>query len=150
TGRYAGYRVRVEPLLDSLAFRKLPSLWLLATVYGEVPFAATFDILVRAMNVEFYSPSADLPITLRPPPGAPSNALIRTDDSDAMPPWHLLQPHMGLFDDPRAKELVVTPRGVRIVYQLSQAVRSTYLVLRQAEFQDISVAPALLRALLDR
>ena len=48
------------------------------------------------------------------------------------------------------KELVITPRGVRLVYQAAQAERAEYLVLRQAHFTNNKADPALVRTLLDR
>jgi hypothetical protein len=57
---------------------------------------------------------------------------------------------MSLFEDPRAKELVISPRGVRLVYQAAQAERAHYLVLRQARFENSKIDPALAGSLLDR
>ena len=61
-----------------------------------------------------------------------------------------LTPHMTAFDDVRTKELLVTPRGLRLVYQASQAERAEYLVLRQAKFAAIGLDVALVSNLLDR
>jgi hypothetical protein len=55
-----------------------------------------------------------------------------------------------MFEDPRVKELLVTPHGVRIVYQLDQAERGHYLVLRQAQFSEQPVPALLAQRLLDR
>jgi hypothetical protein len=55
-----------------------------------------------------------------------------------------------MFEDPRVKELLVTPRGVRIVYQIDQAERAQYLVLRQAQFADQPLGALLAERLLDR
>lgn len=67
-----------------------------------------------------------------------------------MPPLDLIAPHMSFFDDPRAKELLITPHGLRLVYQADQAQRAHYLVLRQAAFTDLTLDPARLRDLMDR
>lgn len=149
-GRYGDHRVRLEPVVDHVVIRKLPSLWLLVTVFGELPIKGTIDFLVRPQNTEFYSPSAGLPESLPIPPGWPQHAHLRTDMSGRSAPVGLLTPHMGMFDDPRTKELAVTPRGVRIVYQVGQAERAYYLVLRQARFNDLRVDRELARRLLDR
>lgn len=53
-----------------------------------------------------------------------------------MPPLEIISPHMRIFEDPRAKEMLVTRSGVRIVYQVSQAQRAQYAVLRQAVFPE--------------
>jgi hypothetical protein len=149
-GRYRGFRARLEPVIDHIAVRKLPSLWLLVTIFGELPVDGTLDLLVRPQNTEFYSPSAGLPITLPLPPGWPSHALLRTDALHRLLPVDLLTPHILVFDDPKTKELVITPRGVRIVYQAGQGERAQYLVLRQAEFRDVRLPAELVERLLER
>ena len=135
-GRYRGHRIRLEPVVDHMAVRKLPSLWLKVSLFGELPIAGTIDFLMRPQNTEFYSPSAGLPISLRMPPAWPQHALLRTDIEDRSIPVEMLTPHMQMFDDEKTKELVVTPRGVRIVYQASQGERAYYMVLRQPEFGE--------------
>ena len=44
----------------------------------------------------------------------------------------------------------MTPRGVRIVYQIDQAERAQYMVLRQAQFAEQPLAALLAQRLLDR
>ena len=149
-GQYCGYSVRLEPIVDHVAVRKLPSLWLLVTIYGKVPYTGVLDLLARPLNTEFFSPSAGLDLAIEIPPGWPSHASLRTNAPAEMPPMHLLQSHIAMFDDPKTKELLVTPRGVRIVYQADQATRSHYLVLRQAEFKDAAVPAVLAQRLLDQ
>jgi hypothetical protein len=56
---------------------------------------------------------------------------------------------MHLFDDERMKELLVTRRGVRLVYQASQGERAYYMVLRQPEFGPARLPAELARRLLD-
>jgi hypothetical protein len=149
-GRYHGYDVRVEPIVDQIALRKIPSLWLLVTLRAPVPFAGAFDLLARPQNVEFYSPSHTLDHAIALPDGWPAHASLRTDLPDAMPPREVMTRHIGFFADPRAKEMVVTPKGVRLVYQAAQAERSQYMVLRQAEFEAAPLQPELVQGLLDQ
>jgi hypothetical protein len=149
-GIYRGRRVRLQPIVDHVALRKLPSLWLLLTVFEELPQDATLDLLLRPQNVEFYSPSARLPVTLALPAGWPAHALLRTDDESRLPPLERLTPHMAMFEDPKMKELVVTPNGVRLVYQAEQAERAHYAVLRHARFTTARLPSALAQELLDR
>jgi hypothetical protein len=148
-GRYAGQRIRLEPVVDHMAVRKLPSLWLKVSVLGELPIAGTVDFLARPLNTEFFSPSAGLPTTLRIPPDWPQHALLRTDIEDESQPIRILAPHIGLFADLKTKELVVAPRGVRLVYQASQGERAYYMVLRQPEFGPARLPATLARRLLD-
>jgi hypothetical protein len=147
-GRHAGHQFRLEPIVDHMAVRKLPSLWLKVTLLGDLPVPGAVDFLARPQNMEFYSPSASLPHSLRIPAGWPQHAMLRTDIDDPSLPLDLLAPHMHIFDDPKAKELLVTPRGVRIVYQASQGQRAYYLVLRQPEFGDPRLPPKLALQLL--
>ena len=58
TGRYRGYRIKLEPLVDSLTFRKLPVLWLVSTHHRPLDIAAPLDILLRPAGTEFFSPTA--------------------------------------------------------------------------------------------
>jgi len=147
-GRHAGYQFRLEPIVDHMAVRKLPSLWLKVTLVGDLRVPGAVDFLARPQNTEFYSPSASLPHSLRIPAGWPQHAMLRTDIDDPSLPLDLLAPHMHIFDDPKAKELLFTPRGVRIVYQASQGQRAYYMVLRQPEFGDPRLPPKLALQLL--
>jgi hypothetical protein len=149
-GSYRGFEVVLEPVVDQVAVRKLPVLWLKASVRSPIPYEGVFDYLARAAGTEFYSPSAELPVRLEVPEDWPQHAVIRTDNPEAMPPSERLSPHMALFEDARAKELLVTPKGVRIVYLIAEARRSSYLFLRSADFRNVRLAPELARELLDR
>ena len=149
-GTHEGHRIRLEPVVDHMAVRKLPSLWLKVSVLGALPLEGTIDFLARPQNTEFYSPSERLPLTLRIPTGWPQHALLRTDIADRSAPVEFLTPHMPMFDDPKTKELVVTPRGVRIVYQAGQGERAYYMVLRQPEFGAARLPIALARRLLEQ
>jgi len=149
TGRYEGLDVRLEPMVDDMAIRKLPSLWLKISLMAPVRYAGAFDLLIRPRGAEFYSPAFDLPLEVRIPSGWPTDAVIRSDDPAEMPPAETVARHLHLFDDARMKELLIAPRGVRLIYQVDQAERSRYAVLRQSEFGEQSLAPDLARRLLD-
>ena len=152
-GSYRGFLVSLEPILDTVAWRKLPSLWLKASVYTPNPQTGVLDFLVRPQGAEFYSPSESLPYRLPIPHSWPQHAILCTDlcaDKRAyMPQPELITPHMAVFDDPKMKELLVTPKGVRLVWQIWQAERSEYLVLRQAKFSGTAVDMAPVKLLLD-
>jgi hypothetical protein len=149
-GRHKGYQFRLEPIVDHMAVRKLPSLWLKVSLLRDLPVPGAVDFLARPQNTEFYSPSASLLHSLRIPAGWPQHAMLRTDMEDPSLPLDLLAPHMHIFDDPRAKELLITARGVRIVYQAGQGQRAYYLVLRRPEFGDPQLPPRLALQLLDQ
>jgi len=149
-GTYAGRRVRLEPLVDHMGVRKIPSLWLKVSVFGDLPVPGIVDFLVRPQNTEFYSPSAGLPTTVRIPPAWPQHAILRTDLEDEVTVLAVLAPHIGIFGDPKFKELVITPRGVRLVYQASQAERAYYMVLRSAEFAEARLPAGLAQRLVEQ
>ena len=149
-GRHRGHRFRLEPIVDHMAVRKLPSLWLRVSLIDDLPVPGVVDFLARPQNTEFYSPSASLPVSLRIPPEWPQHAALRTDLEDRSLAVALLAPHIHIFSDPRAKELLVAPRGVRLVYQASQGERAYYMVLRQPEFGEPRLPAALARQLLEQ
>lgn len=149
-GRYRGHHVLLTPVLDDMGVRKIPSLWLKVTLLSSNPERGTLDFIVRPQGTEFYSPSDSLPKKLAIPATWPQHAALSTDGAGKMPAFDRLTPHIGIFQDARMKELLVTPRGVRLVYQAAQARRSEYLVLRQSRFGDRRLDPGVVRALLDR
>lgn len=149
-GRYRGFDVRLEPVVDHVAVRKLPSLWLLATLREPLPLEGITDFLARPLNTEFYSPAIHLDHRLATPAGFPDTVHVRTDRPDVQPLAERLRPCGALFADPRMKELVVGPGGVRLVYQAAEGQRAQYMVLRQADFgEKLALDPAVARALLD-
>jgi len=149
-GVYKGRRISLQAIADHIGFRKMPQLWLLLTVHEANPWHAVIDFIVRPQNIEFYSPWERLPVTLKPPANWPQFSALRTDDRAGMPPLSILEPYIDLFDDVKMKELMVTPKGVRIVYQANQARRTEYLVLRSLSFDNVCLSGETVRRLLDR
>jgi hypothetical protein len=148
TGRFAGHDVQVKAVTDTLALRKLPSLWLMVTLPGAVPVSGTLDLMMRPTGPTSFSNFDHLPTTVATPPDFPEHAVIRTDDPALMPPLELIQPHLSAFRGPRGKELLITPKGLRIVVLLAEADRARYGVLRQADFGDAVVDPELVASCL--
>ena len=149
-GRYRGHEAIIDAVIDNLSVRKVPSLWLRVTIRVESRYAGSCDILARSHNVEFYSPSLGFDHNLRLPAGWPEHLTVKSDDPDRIPPDSVLTPHVKIFEDPQMKELLVTPRGVRLVRQGAQAARAEYMVLRQSLFGPVTISRALLISLLDR
>lgn len=149
-GRYRGFRARLEPVCDDIGVRKLPSLWLKATLLVADPRRGVLDFIVRPQGIEVYSPSHDLERRLPIPADWPQHAILCTDAAGRVPDLARLAPHIRVFDDPRTKELLVTPRGIRLVYQAAQAQRADYLVFRKALFAQARVDARLVQVLLDR
>lgn len=150
TGFYRNHRIKLEPIADHIAYRKLPQLWLCTTVFSKLPLDGTLDFLVRPENIEFYSHAWSLPVSVPIPESWPQHAMLRTDTAAHMPALDRISPHINMFDDPKFKELFITPNGVRIVYQLDQGQRAHYAVFRSLRFDALQVPPALIEMLLDR
>ena len=151
-GTYNGLPVKLELIADHASFRKLPVLWLSVTV--EVPLAITgvFDLMMRSQNTEFFSPHGELPQTLPTPAGWPVAGLARYKDFQSTHTIvEKLTPHVRFFsEDLKSKELLISPRGVRIVYMIDQAQWSHYLVLRHPMFENDVVDPDLVTNLIQR
>ncbi len=149
SGYYRDHEVRLEPLIDNMAWRKVPVLYLKVTVLQPNSYRGILDLLIRPGGVEVYSPSNDLNYHLPLPEGWPEQALLATDHPTLIPPLDLITPHIGVFDDVHMKELVVTSRGVRLVRMIWQARRVYYAVLREVRFDEVHLDPVIARTLLD-
>ena len=119
----------LQLVADSLTFRKLPTLWLMVTLPRPMPLAGTCHIMARPTGFEPFSKfkslhhSADLPL--------PEGCVARCDDPALVPA--ALSRHCAIFADPLVKELVVSPKGLRIVILADEAARNAYLIFRDAE-----------------
>ncbi len=149
TGTYRGHDVRLEPVVDDMACRKLPVLWLKISVLHPIPYRGVFDFLMRPLGTEVYSPSAHLDYCVTIPDAWPQNAVLRTDAPEIMPPLNLVAPHIEQFADTKRKELVITPKGVRLVCQIWQASRAHYVVAREIRFPDVELDRAVAAEYLD-
>jgi hypothetical protein len=149
TGRLPDKRgITVELIPDTLVMRRLPQLWLVVTLSETAQRARpSFGALARPTGAEFYSRISDLPERIEPPPGLDSSILVR--GNAALSPANAARAGEALrrlFADKRVKEVMVTPRGVRIVRQASQGERGAHLLLRQARFPIEFISPDLVRA----
>lgn len=150
TGQYRGHAVQVKALVDTLAVRKLPSLWLMVTMPGPLPVSATFDLMMRPSGPSTFSNFNLLPVAIDRPPDFPEDGVVRTDDPLRLLPPHVVRPHLAAFVAARGKELLISPKGLRMVVQLAEADRARYGVFRQAEFGDAVISRVALRDILDR
>jgi hypothetical protein len=148
-GTYKGFPVQVKPVVDTLPTRRLPALWLLVTLQSPLPVTGRFDMMMRPAGPTTFSNFDLLPHTLEHPPGFPEQAVIRTDNADGVFPADVVRPFIGAFFGARAKELLITGNGVRMVWLLAEAERARYGIFRQAEFGDVVIDPAVLRGILD-
>lgn len=149
TGRQNGLPVQLTTVVDTLNVRKLPSLWLMVTIAEPLPLQATFDLMMRPSGPSTFSNFDALPFTIARREDFPEHAVVRTDDETQVLPAHVVTPHLQLFFGPGAKELLISPKGLRMVVQLAEGDRARYGVFRQAEFGNVSVEVPLLRDILD-
>lgn len=150
TGRRAGLAFDLQAVPDTLTFRKLPALWVLITLPAPLPLRATLDLMARPSGNEPFTRFAALPQSLPRPAELPTEIAIRTDDAANIPPPDLIARHAGIFADPRVKELVLSPKGLRIVILGEEADRGRFLIFREAEMGRNPLPPAQLQPLLDR
>lgn len=149
-GAYGERRVLLQPLLDHVGYRKVPSLWLVITADQALPVRGSVDILFRPANIEFYSGIDTLPERIYLPPEWPAHHLARVGPVGWVPPLAALRAALGeAGDSPDLKELVVTPRGVRLVVRICDVERSHYLVLRSMLPQAERIPPQWLTYWLD-
>ncbi|MDG4880644.1 hypothetical protein [Mesorhizobium sp. WSM4884] len=147
-GSWNGERAQVRTIVDTLATRKLPTRWLSVTITEPVAVPGVFDMMMRPGSPTTFSNFDHLEHTLPKVTAFPAEAVLRTDRRGVAFPQDLIAAHAGIFAESRAKELLITPKGVRIVWLLAQADRARYGVYRQAAFGDARLDPALLEELL--
>jgi hypothetical protein len=150
SAQYRGNLVDLRAVPDMLTFRKLPALWVLVTVPGPVPVRATLDLMLRPSGMEPFSAFDRLQHDLAVPADFPADCVLRTDDPASACSIEILRPHLALFDDPRVKELVICPRGLRVVFLAEEADRARYLIFRDGEMGRTPLPPDRLAPVLDR
>lgn len=149
-GRYGGVEFDLQAVPDTLTFRKLPALWVLVTLPAPLPLGATLDLMIRPTGVEPFSHFHNLPDQISAPPGFPEDCALRTDAPAMLLPESTLAPHLGLFADECVKELVLSPKGLRIVFLAEEANRGRYLIFRDAELGRTPLPFACIHPHLDR
>lgn len=136
----ADYDVQVVP--DTLSLRKLPALWVMVSLPDPLPTGATVDVMLRPTGMESFSNFAQLPVQVPVPRGFPEDCAIRADAPGAVPFEAALREVLGAVDENRLKEILVTPKGVRLVFLAEEAHRGRYLIYRDAEMGRVPLPPA--------
>lgn len=149
TGNWRGLPVTAEAIIDTMAVRKLPVLWLRITVLAPLPFTSRTDVMMRPIGTEFYSTHHELDHRINTPAGWPEAAIIRADQPVANEFLRWIRPHLGLLREDDAKELFAGPNGLRLVWRIDEGNRSDFALLRQARFNVNQVDRAEFRRLLD-
>ncbi|MDX8514804.1 hypothetical protein [Mesorhizobium captivum] len=147
-GAWNGERVQVRTIVDTLATRKLPTRWLSVSITEPVAVPGIFDMMMRPGSPTTFSNFDHLGHLLPKASAFPDEAVLRTNRKGVTFPQDVIAAHAGIFAEGRAKELLITPKGVRIVWLLAQADRARYGVFRQAAFGEARLDPALIEELL--
>jgi hypothetical protein len=145
-----GTTVTAELVPDTMTIRRLPQLWLVVTMRTELPVAGGLAALARPAGTEFYSLTEHFHHRLATPAELPEEVLIRGLDNRADELLAAVAPSLtALFCMPRTKEVAVTARGLRVVFQAGEGRRGEHLLMRQCVFDNAAVAPSTFRLLLD-
>jgi hypothetical protein len=136
TGIYEGHQFEIKTITDTLNTRKLPSLWLMVTLKNPIPINHTLDMMLRSAGPSTFSNFDFLPFSIPTPSGFPKQAALHSDENQPPFDLNLLKPILNFFKNPRAKEFLATPNGLRLVTQLGEAERARYLVAREARFEN--------------
>ncbi|GLS23236.1 hypothetical protein GCM10007874_62560 [Labrys miyagiensis] len=140
TGRIAGRQIRAELLPDTLTIRRLPQLWLSLTILTPLPATSSLGVLVRPSGSEFYARTPELPLRLDVPAPFPAEAMLRGSGPGASALLPRISKAFAAFlKDARVKEIMLTPRGLRVVHQVAEGQRGAHLLLRQCDFGDARV-----------
>ncbi|MDE2445475.1 MAG: hypothetical protein KGO94_04795 [Alphaproteobacteria bacterium] len=149
TAQRDGHAFDLRAVQDSLTYRKLPVLWVMISLPEALPVKATLDVMTRATGQESFSNYATLHHSLSCPDFLPEGTGVRSDDAANIIPLVLLERHANLFDDVRIKEVLISPKGIRIVILGEEAERGQYLLFRDAEVGRKPLAAARLQSMLD-
>jgi len=149
TGRYQGELFQYHAVTDTLSTRKLPSLWLLLTLPKPQPLTATIDVMMRPAAQSTFSQFDFLPHSLQPAADLPAEALVRSDQANAWFPAEAMTLANPVLRGPGGKELLMSPRGLRIVVQVAEADRLRYGVFREARFDDAVIDGSQARTIMD-
>lgn len=141
TGRYQGHPIKLEPLVDSAAFRKLPVLWLVVTQPRSLSVSAPLDILLRPNGSEFFSPNTDFEYDVLPDENWPEHIRVASPNPSKAPSLSAFDPFKSFISDPLTKEVYVSRRGVRLVHQLAESDQTHYRVTRRVELDTRGFAP---------
>ncbi|MGV8986939.1 MAG: hypothetical protein ACOH2H_11710 [Cypionkella sp.] len=132
-GRYRGLAFDLQAVPDTLTFRKLPALWVMVTVTEPQALTSETHIMARATGQEMFSTYGQMPFEVTLPPDFPPHCTMRSSDPAALPVPAVMHALATLFTDPRVKEAVLSPKGLRLVVLAEEAERNNYLIFRDAE-----------------
>jgi hypothetical protein len=136
-GFYRGRQASLTPIPETLAFRRLPQLWIAAAMRRDAGPLVSIDVIRRPNGGEFFTGGAALPMAFAPPASWPQDTSVRGDRNGARALLAIERPLAAAFQDPRLKAVTISPHGVRVVRQAVQGDRTAYLLFRDARFSDM-------------
>ncbi|HEY8127730.1 MAG TPA: hypothetical protein VIF39_03315 [Hyphomicrobium sp.] len=138
--------IRVELVSDTMTIRRLPQLWLKLTRVEVRPNLPEFSVLVRPSGTEFYSLTNEHSRVLEPPPALAPETIVRGDRPASQQMLNAVAPALRrMFAGPGMKEVAVTGRGLRLIWQAAEGQRGEHL-LRQCRFENAGVSTEVLAA----
>ena len=148
TGRLDGTPVDLQAVPDTLTTRKLPALWVLATLPEPTPLRHTWHLMLRPRGAETFSAFDRLPRLLSPVSGLPEDSAVRTDAPTGEPPALLAEAVSRLGED-RLKEVILSPKGLRLTWLAEEAPRASYMLFRDSEMGKLPLEPSTLTPFLE-
>jgi hypothetical protein len=149
-GQALGQETELRLVVDILQARKLPVLWLHVTIKRPLAVCGAIDLMARATNAEIDSPYNAFVETLPLPPDWPDQVTIRGQNLPVVAPiLRQIEPEVrAFFGDTRAKELLLTRKGIRLVYRFNESDRGHYLMTRTPKFDQNEIGPDAVERLL--
>ncbi|MEJ2860692.1 hypothetical protein [Actinomycetospora flava] len=144
TGRLDGWPVTLRVIVDGVALRKLPVLWVEVVVHRRLAVPGTLNVLLRPLGTEFFSPDSGFRHELEPPAGVPRPVRVSCAGPGRAPSPDVLAPATDLLADPDTKELAVGRGGLRVVLRVAEAEQASYRSTRRAVFDDPRLRPDVL------
>ncbi len=149
-GFWNAHPIDVRLIPDTMTIRRLPQLWLSVRVEKKLGIAASVGFLARHAGTEFYAQTPEMPDRLDPPAGLPWEVMVRGSGQSASEVLTAISPIVvEVLQDPRIKEITVTPNGVRIIRQAAEGRRGEHLLLRQVTFDNADIPAGDLKDLLN-
>jgi hypothetical protein len=133
-GRHDGHDARLDVIVDALALRKLPRLFLRAAIHRRLPVRAPVFAVRATSGSGMVENDPRLTRGVPTPVTWPEEILLRTtEDGPARVPDELLR--VGrLFEDPRTASVLISPRGVRVSWEAARGDVAAWRVSRGARF----------------
>lgn len=146
-GYYKAERVTVSFIVDTLALRTLPTLWLSVTLSRPLPLQGPIDFLLRPSATDIVSPGLRFSCEHEVPQDWPAYLRIGTP-SGSVPSLSAMSWVLPLLRDSRTKDILLAPAGARLISEVARGELGQYRVVKRAKFAT-EVTAAQLVALLD-